>query len=82
MAMSRARAEMVGGVVAGAIVLPFAAYVSVVVVGTILGGVGWSVAGKPGSLIGSFGGAAVSCGALVFLAVTVGRALGRRLSAR
>ena len=67
--MSRTRAETVGGIVAGAIVLPFAAYVSVVVVGTMLGGVGWSVAGKAGSLVGSVGGAAASCVALVFIAV-------------
>jgi len=70
------------GIAVGALALPFAVYFSVVVVGTLLGGVGYSVAGKPGALVASFDGGLASAAVVVFLAFSVGRALGRRFATR
>jgi hypothetical protein len=75
--MTRTRSETIAGIIAGAICLPFAIYVSIVLVGNMLGGLGWSVAGKPGAIGGSFGGALVSCAALVFASISFGRLVAR-----
>ncbi len=80
--MTSTRIEVIAGLVTGAIVLPFAIYFSVVVAGTILGGYGYSLAGKPGAMIGSFGGALVSCVALVLVAMSLARLVARRCVSR
>lgn len=75
--MTSTRAEIVVGLIMGALVLPFAIYFSVVMAGTMLGGYGYFLAGKPGAMVGSFGGALLSCVALVLVAVWIGRILAR-----
>ena len=65
-------AAMVGSLTGILLTLPFAFYIGVVGGGTLGGGLGWTVAGGPGVILGVLVGFTLVAGILLFLGAVIG----------